>query len=83
MNAARASAAVADAAALRLPVTRCNRTPSPVGVFCADAWGSSVAAHQNFRRPWCVLRGRAPVAGVHEGLSLGWSFNRRASPERG
>ena len=27
---------------------------------------SSLAAHQSFRRPQCVLTGRAPVAGVHK-----------------
>jgi len=34
----------------------------PAGVPCAHARRSSVAAHENFRRPWYVLRDRASLA---------------------
>jgi hypothetical protein len=57
----------AAAVALRPPVTGDDVEPHtlPAGVPCAHARRSSLAAHENFRRPWYVLRDS--VAGsVHE-----------------
>ena len=54
----------------------------PAGVPGTHARGSSVAAHQNFRRPWYVLRDIA-AGSVHEICRWAGAVNRRPSPERG
>ena len=54
----------------------------PAGVPCAHARRSSVATHENFRRPWYVLRDSA-AGSVHEICRWAGAVNRRAWPERG